>query len=179
MARGGIVAVTRKKADGPTPEQLAHGGYGRTFTMHVESATEAMTHVSRHDPVERWKAADRLSEGQMAAIQLCRHLWELSGVHQRVTAAYGERTPASHGIEFRALSMIEARKDLHRIQDYLPPAYWSLFERVCRFGETAEEAGKRLDFGRDGTTKIERSAADRAHQVVCFVGDLIAMKELL
>lgn len=158
------------RMDGPTPEQLAQGGYSRKMVLHGESNTFTSAHVSRHDPIERWKASERLSQGQLAAIELCRHLWNLTGLQQRVTASYGERQPPSHNIERRALSIIEATEDLYRIQDYVPSAYWQLFQNVARFGEPAEIAGERLNFGK-------RSAADRAHQVVCFVADIISSKE--
>jgi hypothetical protein len=169
----GVSVMARKQGDGPTPEQLAKGGYKRGYVTHVESNTLSMAHVSRHDPVERWKAAERLSQAQLAAIELCQRLWTLAGLSQPLTASYGERMAKATGnVELRALNEIEAREDLHRIQDYIPPAYWQLFENVCRFGESAEAAGERLNFGK-------RSAADRAHQTVCFVADVISMKERL
>lgn len=156
---------------GPTPEQIAKGDYVRKFVMNAESATEAMAHVSKHDPVSRWKAAGRLTDGQSVAIDHVRRLWELSGLRQAVTANYG--VPGGQGSsELRAATEIDARHDLHRMQEYIPLAYWSVFENVCRWGEPAGVAGSSLGFG-------SRSGNDRAHTIVCFVADIVAMKERL
>lgn len=155
----------------PTPEQIAQGGYKRGMVMHVETATGSLAFMSAHDPVERWKRDGRLSTTQTLAIALVRRLWELAGVKQRVTASYGERIPHSSN-EWAAVNEIEARKDLHRIQDYIPSHYWDIFEQVVRHGEPAGVAGSRLGFG-------SRSGSERAHIVVCFVADVIAMKERL
>jgi hypothetical protein len=166
-----ILLPIKAKLDGPTPEQLGKGDFGRKFTMHVETATEAMTHVSRHDPVERWKASERLSGGQIAAIELMQRLWHLTGLHQRVTASYGERIPGGGNSEARAINEIEAREDLHRIQDYFPgalKAYYAIFENVCRHGIAAGIAG-----GDD------RNGAHTAYTTVCFVADYISARERL
>lgn len=172
MKKGGRNIRTVQELQTPTPEQLAKGAYGRKFVMHVDSATETMAYVSRHDPVERWIASERLEDGQIAAIRLCQRLWSLAGVSQPVTAAYGERIPGTGNVELRAVNEIEAREDLHRIEDYFPAKYWAIFELVCRFGEPAGVAGSRLGYG-------DRSGADRAHTVVCFVADKIAEQERL
>ena len=72
--------------------------------------------------------------------------------------------------ERRTLNLIEAREDLYRIMNYTPRPYWDVFENVCRHDEPAGIAGSRLGFG-------SRSAQDRAHTIVCFVADVIAMRE--
>lgn len=156
----------------PTPEQFAQGGYKRAMVAHVESATYAMAHISAHDPVERWNRDGRLSDTQNAAIALLRRLWAILEVPQKLTASYGERIMSSGAVELRAMQEIEAREDLHRIQDYVPGRYWSVFENVCRHGMASGQAGEALGYG-------SRSAKDRAHTVVCFVCDVIAMKERL
>lgn len=142
-----------------TPEQRAKGTY-----------SEGRRIVNNHDPVARWKASGRLTQGQELAIELCVRLWNLAGRMAPVTARYDVPTPAGPGVESRVVNEVEARNDLHRIRGYVPTAYFDLFENVVRHGEPAEIAGLRLNFG-------GRSAADRAHQVVCFVADIIAMKE--
>lgn len=154
--------------DTPTDAQLAHGGYVRDYVTHVDSNTKAMAFIAAHDPVDRWKRAGRLSITQLAAIGYCERLWRLAGLEQRVTANYGERI-RGHA-ESRAVNEIEAREDLHRVQGYVPPQWWSVFENVVRWREAAGVAGSSLGFG-------ERGAIDRAHTVVCIVADLIAMKE--
>lgn len=158
----------------PTPEQLAKGGYKRGFVTHGETATITMAYTSRHDPVERWKAANRLEPHQLAAIELCQRLWAIAGMPIRVTGNYGERIASQGSAESLNNAQIDAREDLYRIMDYFAglEKWWSVFEQVCRHGEPAGVAGSRLGYG-------GRSGADRAHTVVCFVADKIAEQERL
>lgn len=155
--------------EAPTRAQLENGTYERRFITHVETNTKAMAFVSEHDPVERWDRSGRLTDGQAATISAVRRLWALAGISQRVTASYGQRSGVG-SVESRACTEIEAREDLHRIQEYVPATYWNVFENVCRWGMAAGVAGADLGFG-------GRSAQDRAHQIVVFVADIIAMKE--
>ena len=156
----------------PTAEQMANGHYTRQFITHVETATKAMAHIAATTPVERWQRDGRLSDSQLTAIALMRRLWAIAGLRQKTTATYGERLAISVNNEWLANTEIDARKDLHRIQDYIPRTYWDVFEQVCRHDEPAGVAGSRLGFG-------ERSAKDRAHTIVCFVADVICMHERL
>lgn len=144
-----------------TPEQRAKGTYAGERRI-----------TNNHDPVMRWIALGRLSESQQHAIGYVRRLWEIAGLERSVTANYGHVAIGSGCAERRAAVEIDAREDLHRCQDYVPAQYWSVFELVCRFGEPAGVAGSALGFG-------DRSAQDRAHTIVCFVADIVAMKERL
>lgn len=145
-----------------TPEQRAKGGYEGERRIVNRGGT----------PIMRWIAAGKLTETQELAIQTCYRLWTLTGLEQRTTAAYGENIASvGHETERRATLLIEAREDLHRIQNYIPAGYWQVFENVCRFDEPAGVAGSRLG--------SSRGAEDRAHTIVCFVADLIAMHERL
>lgn len=163
-----------KKIDTPTPEQLAKGGYKRRFVMHTETATETAAFVSRHDPVKRWEDLGRLEPHQLAAIDLCQHLWETACLPIKVTGTYGERIAATGSSEARTNAQLDARESLYRIMDYFAglEKWWAVFENVCRHGEPAGIAGSRLGYG-------GRSGADRAHTVVCFVADKIAEQERL
>ena len=144
-----------------TPEQRAKGTYEGGQRILNRGGT----------PVARWLATGKLSDTQHIAIQHCLRLWDMVGINQRTTASYGERVPASFTMdERRTLNLIEAREDLYRIMNYTPRPYWDVFENVCRHDEPAGIAGSRLGFG-------SRSAQDRAHTIVCFVADLIAMRE--
>jgi len=145
-----------------TPEQRAKGTYDGERRIVNRGGT----------PVMRWIAAGKINSHQALAIQLCYRLWELAGIKQLTTANYGETIKGGDAMEWRAVSEIEARADLHRVQDYVPSMYWSVFENVCRHDEPAGVAGSRLGFG-------QRSAEDRAHTIVCFVADVIAMNERL
>jgi len=158
--------------DTPTTAQLRKDSYERKFVTHVETNTKTMAYVSSHDPVERWLRDGRLSDSQMTAIGFLRRLWSLAGVSQRVTANYGERLAGGGNAENRAINEIEARQDLHRIQGYIPKPYFDVTENVCRHGMPAGVAGEALGYG-------SRSGDVRAHQIVCFVSDTVAMMERL
>lgn len=123
-------------------------------------------------PIMRWLSAGKLSDTQALAIQTCYRLWAICGLEQRTTAAYGERIASSDvADDHRAATVLEAMEDLARIESYIPNSYWQVYENVCRFDEPAGVAGSRLG--------SNRGAEDRAHTIVCFVADMIAMKERL
>lgn len=156
-----------------TPEAMQHGNYERRFVMNVETGTKADTVVNRGgDPVSRWEASGRLSDNQVVAIAHMQRIWRLAGLEQRVTANYGERIGGMGNSERNCLNEIEARDDLHRIKGEYPPAYFNVFENVCRFGHAAGAAGEALGYG-------SRSAETRAHQIVCFIADMIFDRERL
>lgn len=165
--------IESEQFEAPTHAQLANGNYALERTPHPDGGNRvAPTYINRGGtPVMRWTNAGKLSDTQAIAIALCHRLWAISGLSPRTTASYGERMPASVSFnEARAATEIEARTGLYRIMDYVPFAYWQVFENVCRFDEPAGIAGSKLGFG-------SRSAEDRAHTIVCFVADLIAMNE--
>ena len=160
-----------------TLEAQRHGDYGDVTLFEVDERGAPVRVVAQRnratDPVARWKAKNRLTAAQIAAIDYCERLWKLAGIQQRVTANYGERIYGLSGhSESRCLNEIEARQDLHRIRGYIPGPYWHVFENIARhampLGETALTAG----YAGPG-------AEIRAHTVVCFVADLIAMRERL
>lgn len=163
-----------EELDGPTPEQLGKGGYDRLAMPNPDGGNRAaLVHINRGGtPVMRWIEDGKLSDTQQRAISHCLYLWRMAGLEQRVTASYGERIVGYGDSEGRASNEIEARQDLHRIREYFPVQWWDVFENVVRFDEPAGVAGSRLGFG-------TRSACDRAHTTVCFVADVIHMKERL
>lgn len=145
-----------------TPEMRAKGTYQGERRI-----------VNNHDPVARWIASGKLTEGQQLAIGHVRRLWEVAGLERPVTANYGLVVGGVGCMERRAAVEIDAREDLHRCQGHVPGAYWGVFENVCRWGQPAGVAGELLSAG------SSRSAEVRAHQVVCFVADILVMKERL
>lgn len=155
-------------------EAEAHGDYETGFVTHVETNTKAHTRVNRAtDPVARWKAKGRLTSSQIAGIDHCVHLWALAGIQQRVTANYGERIYGQSGhSETRNLKEIQARKDLHRIMDYIPGPYFDVFENIVRHAMPVGESAAIAGYTGPG-------AEIRARTVVAFVADLICMKERL
>lgn len=160
----------------PTDAQQVNGDYERVTIIHAETAQRATVHINRGGtPVARWKRERALSDSQIAAIDYCTRLWELSGLRQRTTANYGEHIPMTGSNEHAAAVTLDARNTLWRIIDHFCGplrTYWQVFENVCRHDMPAGVAGSEL-------TRTSRSAETRAHQVVCFVADFIAMKEKL
>jgi hypothetical protein len=160
-----------KSAPIAPPEAANQGSYEADFVTHVETNTKAHTLINRGgSPLCRWATAGKLSATQLAVIALCERLWRFSGLNPRVTANYGERLPGGGNAEHAATKEIEAREDLHRMQGYVPPAYWSVWENIVRHGYAASEAGV-------GQGYVGKSAGHRAHLIVCFVADIIAMRE--
>ena len=157
---GQAIAGEQSQLDVITPEMRDKGTYRGNRMI-----------VNNHDPVRRWIASGKLTEGQQLAIAHVRRLWELSGLWQRVTARYGDTPGGCGNGEHRAALEIDARADLHRIMDYIPSVYFQVFENVCRWGHPAGTAGELLSEGSN------RVADVRAHVCVCFVADVIAMKE--
>lgn len=159
--------------DGPTEAQMANGNFERVTIIHADTAQRETVHINRGGtPVMRWITEDKLTDNQQRAIGHCYYLWRLAGTEKSVTAQYGERIPGSGNSELYAANTLEAEQDLKRIKDYIPRTYWDVFENVVRWDEPAGIAGSKLGFG-------SRSACDRAHQIVCFVADIIFEKERL
>lgn len=173
LARARQEARDRSEPIAPHEAQR-HGDYQAGFVTHVETNTKAHTLVNRGGTaLDRWRNSGKLSDSQENAIDLCISLWLVAGRNDRVTANYGERIPGTGNADLRNALEIDARKDLHRIMDYFPGPlriYWGVFEDICRHGHRADVAGAQL-------SPSARSADTRAHQVVCFVADIIAMKE--
>jgi hypothetical protein len=156
---------------GPTDAQRMNGDYASADIIHAETFTRASVHLNRGGtPVARWKRDGALTDSQIAAIDHCGRLWGILGAGPRLIAAYGERIPGQGNSEALNAAQIDARDDLYRIIDLFPgplQSYFRVFENVCRFDMPAGVAGGEL-------SKSSRTAAERAHQVVCFVADIIA-----
>lgn len=157
----------------PTPEQLARGGFAREYVIDGSTGLKALAYVNTgHDPIARWLNAGKIDQRQKAAIDTVRRLWDLTGLKQRITANYGERTAMSVSTELCNNQVLDAKADLARIEGYfsgLRP-YWETFCNVCRFGMAAGVAGSEHGFG-------GRGGEIRAHVIVCFICDKIAERE--
>lgn len=162
-----------KPGETPTPEQLASGDYERGFITHVETGTVTTAHISASSPVERWKRDGRLSDSQIAAIALCDALWANTGLRQKLTSTYGERLPPGTDNEWIAVREIQARRDLERIEGYVLPWQWEVYENVVRWGEPSGTAGGSLGFN---GSKETRAAV---LMIVWTVADTIARRERL
>lgn len=119
-------------------------------------------------PVARWKAAKLLSDSQIAAITHCERLWSMLG-GKALVADLSKVPGAGAGSGWAEQ---EALDDLRRIKGYFPAKWWSVFENVCRFDETAGFAGSTL-------TDCRNDQVAAARTTVQFVADIIAMKERL
>lgn len=155
----------------PPPEQM--GAMQDRYVTHVETGTITKTHVAAHSPVQRWKRAGRLSDSQIAAIALCEALWAKCGLRQKLTASYGERMPSGCDNEWLAASVIQAGKDLARIERYVPPHMWETWENVVRFDEDSGTVGASLGF------KGSKATMAATLTVVRCVADIIAREERL
>ncbi len=165
-------AVTAKgEAIGAPAIQVARGMHaivdvplrdaGRVVTEH--------TLINRGGtPVARWRAAKLLSDSQVAAIDHCETLWARLGSKALVMDL--ARIPGAG--QGNGWSEQEALDDLRRIKAYIPAKYWSVFENVCCFDETAGFAGSAL-------TDCRNDQVATARVTVQFVADIIAMKERL
>lgn len=139
-----------------------HGDYSRNLRFVVNNGSTT---------VGRWKTAKALSPSQEAAIVHCQNLWAKLG-SQCLVVDFEKVRGLGHGDGY---SQHEAFAQLGRIQGHFPgplQSYWNVFENVCRHDLPAGVAGSRL-------ANNKRSSMDAARIVVCFVADIIAMKERL
>jgi hypothetical protein len=159
-----------------TPQAEKHGSYVDEFIHHDETGTKTQAKRNlKASPLAMWRAQGMLTATQEEAIKLCLRLWEFLPPMPATTAQYGERIPgndAGHESEAAVNAWLDAINDLRRVENYIPRAYWTVFENCLRFDEPAGVAGSSLGYtGRSGKAK--------AHVIVCFVCDIIAMKENL
>lgn len=160
-----------------TPDVAKHGNYVWADIHAIdERGNEYKSTTKRNlkaSPLAMWRAQGMLTPTQDDAINLCIRLWEFLPPMPATTAQYGERIPSNDsGQESEAAvnAWLDAIADLRRIEGYTPRSYWQVFENCLRFDMPAGVAGSDLGFtGRSGRTK--------AHLTVCFVADIIAMKE--
>ena len=165
-------AVTAKgKAIGAPAIQIARGMHA-IVDVPLRDAGRVVTErtlINRGGtPVARWKAANLLSDSQIAAIDHCEALWARLGGRALVMDL--TRIPGAG--QGNGWAEQEALDDLKRIKSYIPAKYWAVFENVCRFDETAGFAGSAL-------TDCRNDQVATARVTVQFVADIISMKERL
>lgn len=161
-----------EQLDAPTPEQIARGSFQRDYVMD-DSGLKALAYRNTgHDPVARWLTSGKIDQRQKAAIDTVRRLWDIVGIRQKITASYGERTGNGGCVELRANLVLDAMKDLERIEGYFHGLrqWWCVFENVCRFGEAAGQAGMAVGYA-------PKTAQTRALTTVQFIADIIADRE--
>ena len=156
-----------------SPEAQQHGDYESTLIVDPETGKRdaVRTMVNRGGtPLCRWVAQKRLSETQESACRYMIRQWEVSGHRAALTAAYGERIAGAADADERSLQVMAASDAIARAKSYVPRAYYDVFENVVRFGIAAGTAGEALGHA-------SRNAKHSAYLTVCFVADVIAMKE--
>lgn len=160
-----------------TPDVEKHGLYQWADIPGIDERGNEFKSTTKRNlkasPLAMWKAQNMLTATQEAAIAYCIRLWEFLPPMPATTAQYGERIPSSdsgHESEAAVNAWLDAIDDLRRVEGYIPRSYWQVFENCIRFDEPAGVAGSSLGYtGRSGKAK--------AHVIVCFVADIIAMKE--
>lgn len=160
-----------------TPDVEKHGLYQWADIPGIDERGNEFRSTTKRNvkasPLAYWKAQNMLTATQEAAISYCIRLWEFLPPMPATTAQYGERIPSSdsgHESEAAVNAWLDAISDLRRVEGYIPRSYWQVFENCIRFDEPAGVAGSSLGYsGRSGKAK--------AHVIVCFVADIIAMKE--
>jgi hypothetical protein len=161
MGKATNPAKARQRA---TAEQQAKGGISQHNGVQTNNATS---------PVVLWRSKKMLDDTHEAAIAYCNRIWDLLANEPRITANYGECVGPSSSegeSEGMILKRLDAREDLKRIEGYIPEKYWRIFVNCVRFDEPTGYLGSKLH----GGTKTTRT---RAHVTVCFVADVICMRE--
>ncbi len=170
-ARRKVIAI--EELASPPEAQLANGTWQRDYVIDENTGLKALAYRNTgHDPVARWEASGKIDQRQKAAIDIVRRLWDIVGIRQKITASYGERLGNGGCVELRANMVLDAMKDLERIEGYFfgLRQWWSVFENCCRFGEPAGQAGMAVGYA-------PKTAQTRALTTVQFIADIIADKE--
>lgn len=133
--------ATVQVGEKPNETQLANGDYERTFVTHAETATKAMAHRSGHDPVEKWKRKGYFNPVEENTIERMQDVWQAVYGEVSVTASYSEGCGGANGnvvglrSQEREIALREALRDAEGIFQGGARAYYTVFERICRFGE--------------------------------------------
>lgn len=152
-------AANDAKAPTVNPFAEQHGDYQRNLRVVINRGGT---------PVDRWIAADLLSESQKNAIAHCLTLWLKMRAPSKGLVANLDRTAFGTTQHARDIAD-DALDQMAEIKASIPPKYWAIYELVCRDGEPAGVAGSSL-------ANNARSSIDAARTVVCFVADIIAMR---
>lgn len=130
----------------PTPEQIINGDFERDFITHAETNTKAMTY--RNSTIlEKWikEGGPGFDTGSQRVIADCLLFWSIAKP-SKVTAQYGERTPAGTNDNAR-FTREDAIDELHYRKKLLGAGMdwaWDVFENVVRHNEPAGVAGSRF-----------------------------------
>jgi hypothetical protein len=136
-------------------------------------------------PLARWKANKMLDISHEAAIGYCIRLWDILAKEPRLTANYGESIGGGNN-DFESgraiMARMEAQEDLERIcgkrdefgvlvkPGYIPATYWAIFENCIRHDEPSGFLGSKF-------ASPTQTAKTRAHTIVTYTAELIAMRE--
>ena len=140
-----------------------HGDYARNLRFVVNRGGTA---------IDRWKTAGYISESQEAGILHCQGLWARLREPNVVANLDSNGGGGARGVEAWTEHQVEALHELAQIANEFPAKYWDVFEGVCRHDLPAGVAGSRL-------SNVRKAAEISARQVVCFIADIISMKQRL
>lgn len=119
--------------------------------------------------VERWIAANDLTDHQQCAIRHVQGLWNALGPSRGLVANLDRTIFGTIGDGHHR--EIEARETLSRFRGKFGHKYWDMFENICRFDMAAGIAGRSVRTGDRASTA--------ALAVVQLIADMIYSSERL
>lgn len=167
-ARKRVVPQPIEELVAPTPEQIAKGNIVSRYQVHVETWTTAKAHKVSNQ-LDQWFDAGLpgFEAPARAAIEWCQARWEAWGVIGRQCANYSPTSGTGGGNVVRD---VELRDELDEMRAMFPPAYWRVFEGVCRWGMPAGVAGS--DLARNNPQAISAARA-----IVGLIANMIAQRK--
>ena len=172
--RSRIAALDLAQRDRTEPivpdEAQGHGDYRDEFVYHHESGCKTQTKRNHGKLLERWfnEGGIGFDKGAQAAVERCTALWELRPTIGNLCARYGPQAPSGgfQGYE----GEMDLRDELDEFKSWFPPAYWSIYENVVRWGQPAGAVGSEM-------ADNPPQAIASAKAVVGMVASFIAMRQ--
>lgn len=159
-----------------SPFTAKHGDYAQTTIAVTAGELEGEGHGQKRvtlnrggSTVQRWIAAEALTQPQISAINLYSRVWHRVFTDPRVTAnlcpvAFIRSTADEDEKRVAKLDAMETLQFLdERIFDIAPSYYRDVWQNIVLFDASAHEAGGN-----------SRSSADRAKTICLFIADMIA-----
>lgn len=160
-----IARLRQEQRDRTVPlvseEAASHGDYVQATVHNTEDGSRAVTCVNKGGTtIYRWINNGVFQPVELQAISHCFSLWE--AVERKQPRAV--RVDCDNG---DGLAEQQALDELHRYKKKYG-AYWQVFENICRFGMTANDAGFLA-------TRVPQERRGRVKQTVCMVAAHIAI----
>ena len=160
-----IVSLRQEQRDKSVPlvtdEAATQGRYVQMTVHNTEDGSRAVTYVNKGgSTILRWINNGVFQPVELKAINHCFDLWQ--AIERK-----GPREIRVDCDEGDGMAEQQARDELHRYKKKYG-AYWQVFENVCRFGMTANNAGFLA-------TRVPQERRGRVKQTVCMVAAHIAI----